>query len=423
MHSFGPYAAEKSLHALFRLIASEGNPNNLISHVASDARLLKEARDLYRKKASGIIKRESLLGLCQIHKVPPDYFEERLRLIAYVLHLVEHEQDHYTLLGVEHKASQEEIKHAFRHLSLASHPDANPDDPAAGERFRSIYRAYEVLHDPVLRRHYDLHLADPGWMEDDPREEMAAAAKRRGRRRLACELTVLVILLVILSLLVDYQLLLTNRYHRTAEKSPPASEAIEPTGSNTRASDGLTGEGESTSLQQSPGRRVESISSLPTSESAGRFSMQRYQSGWDGAGNSAGSAGKSGPISSDDLSLPHDVDKKIADFLTRYVRAYESRNVAELLKLFEPDAMVNGEPLTSLSRMYRESSRRSDWIRCRIELSKWDVSRQQVDVSGRLHLNVQLSGFSPVESSGPIKFLLVRRGADLLAKRLDYDFK
>jgi len=63
--------------------------------------------------------------------------------------------DYYEVLGVQRDASQEEVKSAFRKLARETHPDANPDDPAAENRFRAIAEAYEVLSDPQKRARYD----------------------------------------------------------------------------------------------------------------------------------------------------------------------------------------------------------------------------------------------------------------------------
>ncbi len=64
-------------------------------------------------------------------------------------------RDYYALLGVSRDASPEEIKRAYRRLALQCHPDRNPDDPEAAERFKAVTEAYEVLSDPRKRQRYD----------------------------------------------------------------------------------------------------------------------------------------------------------------------------------------------------------------------------------------------------------------------------
>lgn len=63
--------------------------------------------------------------------------------------------DYYQVLGVERDAGAERIRQAYRRLARKHHPDLNPGDAAANERFRRLGEAYEVLSDPAKRRRYD----------------------------------------------------------------------------------------------------------------------------------------------------------------------------------------------------------------------------------------------------------------------------
>ncbi|MEW5960848.1 MAG: DnaJ C-terminal domain-containing protein [Chloroflexota bacterium] len=64
-------------------------------------------------------------------------------------------KDYYKILGVDKNASDKEIKAAFRKLARKHHPDVNPNDPRAEERFKEINEAYEVLGDADKRAKYD----------------------------------------------------------------------------------------------------------------------------------------------------------------------------------------------------------------------------------------------------------------------------
>jgi curved DNA-binding protein len=75
-------------------------------------------------------------------------------------------KDYYKILGVARNASEDEIRRAYRKLAMQYHPDQNPDDKQAEERFKEINEAYQVLSDPQKRAHYDrLGSAYSSWQQ------------------------------------------------------------------------------------------------------------------------------------------------------------------------------------------------------------------------------------------------------------------
>lgn len=64
-------------------------------------------------------------------------------------------KDPYQLLGIDRSATQDDVKAAFRKLASKHHPDKNPDDPSAGQRFKEVNAAYQILSDPKKREMFD----------------------------------------------------------------------------------------------------------------------------------------------------------------------------------------------------------------------------------------------------------------------------
>ena len=65
------------------------------------------------------------------------------------------EKDYYRILGVSKDASADEIKKGYRKIAMQHHPDRNPGDKDAEEKFKLASEAYEVLRDPDKREIYD----------------------------------------------------------------------------------------------------------------------------------------------------------------------------------------------------------------------------------------------------------------------------
>jgi DnaJ-class molecular chaperone len=83
-------------------------------------------------------------------------------------------KDYYQVLGVKKAASEKEVKAAFRRLARKYHPDVNPGDNTAEQRFKEINEAHDVLSDPAKRSKYDRY--GENW-------EQAEAFEARGARR------------------------------------------------------------------------------------------------------------------------------------------------------------------------------------------------------------------------------------------------
>ena len=65
------------------------------------------------------------------------------------------ERDFYKILGIKRSANEKEIKKAFKKKSLQLHPDKNPDDPDALNKYQDVSAAYDVLGDQDKRRKFD----------------------------------------------------------------------------------------------------------------------------------------------------------------------------------------------------------------------------------------------------------------------------
>ncbi|XP_054897570.1 dnaJ homolog subfamily A member 3, mitochondrial-like [Poeciliopsis prolifica] len=97
----------------------------------------------------GVVTLRALPGVKCPHGITCHSFHSSCRL--------PNKEDFYEILGVTRTASQKEIKKAYYQLAKKYHPDTNPDDPEAKEKFAKLAEAYEVLSDEVKRKQYDTY--------------------------------------------------------------------------------------------------------------------------------------------------------------------------------------------------------------------------------------------------------------------------
>src|SRR4030043_423167 len=86
--------------------------------------------------------------------------------------------DYYAVLGVSRNAKGPEIKKAYRRLARKNHPDVNPGDKSAEERFKKIQQAYDVLSDPKKRDIYDQY----GFYSENIKEQQGGQGRGAGGR-------------------------------------------------------------------------------------------------------------------------------------------------------------------------------------------------------------------------------------------------
>ncbi len=350
------------LQTLVHLVATEENPHQLIIKIVADSVLLKEVQRLCRKMSVAATPNDvSITERCISSHIPPDYFLERLQLIARIINLFPYEQTYYEILGINPSASTQEVKQAFRRLSFSCHPDINPDDARAAERFRNIQHSYEVLSNDMLRQSYDQNLTRHIWNEEKIIKGGSLTVRGWQKWRRIWPFTAFFALFLLMIMVFD---LIGSLRWQTERHS----------------------------------RGTKALQEIPVATTQALMAMKEQDS--------------------------LDVERKIREFIKRFSIAYEAKDPAAFLPFFEDDAIENGRPIKELIPFYEANFRRPERLRYRIQVRRWEARDGEVMVDGNYSLSIQAGQEAPVESTGPIEMTLTPRDAnDYGVKRLNYSIK
>ena len=115
-------------------------------------------------------------------------------------------------------------------------------------------------------------------------------------------------------------------------------------------------------------------------------------------------------------------EQHLSDFLNRYTKAYEKKELGTLMRFFEADALENGEPIASLVPLYQKNFQRAEMIHYQIQMTQYTAIENRVKIRGAFRLKSKFAGEHVRESAGSIQLTLTHEGNAFRIKRLDYQF-
>ena len=112
-------------------------------------------------------------------------------------------KNYYQILGLKNTATFEEIKKVYRELAQKFHPDKNPNNKDAEERFKAIAEANEILSNPTKRAAYDQQLLDEKLRQEQIRQQNERAARSRVFEKAFGQIIVLLLVVLTIGLVVN----------------------------------------------------------------------------------------------------------------------------------------------------------------------------------------------------------------------------
>ena len=428
-HHSTPY---QDLERFIRLAAAAADADTLADILVGQQKWIDRYWWLMRELSNCPWVDQRITRACRQAGVTPERLLEKLAPLRSALP-AESPPNHYERLFIACNAAPDEIRTAFRRQAQALHPDHNPEAGTSSQAFIDLTEAYRTLIDPQRRTIYDQKLNARSEPFMDRTRPFGPSMLPPRRPRFPVGLIVLLPLLILVAFTLDfiYRHGGMSRPLMVSQLSPPSEDALntvafkeEPAKRELSPQTPLADNRSDAPDGALPQTTVNPGESLAR-PGAGHPQSQREQLNRAvNAPRPKAQAVAEQPLSAAKSSqaLLDDARPRLINFLNRYCRAYESRDLHRLAELFHAEAQENGQPFETVLPLYRSNLKRLDALAYRIELDHYEQQRtpRGYVIKGRFFARARIPSKGIRESRGTIDMTLVAQGSTFLVKRLDY---
>ncbi len=422
----------QALEQFIRLTLAAGDTATLVKIVASHRKRIGLCRKLVQKLSENPTGDPDIRSVCQRAGTTPRRLLERLKPVVKAF-ASKPPRNHYERLCIPHDATTDEIRRAYRRQARVLHPDRNPDGGDSTLSFIHLTTAYQTLSHPRQRAEYDRLLTATHPVARRAFEvAMPEPPPPRGAR-FPVGLVILLFLLIIVAFSLDF-------IHRHGGLSRPLMVSLPSPPSEGAPKTAVFEKGAAERKQAPRTPLADDRSGAPVGTPPQTAANPVNSSARPGAGHLQSQHERTKraadaprpktqaltqqPLSAVKPSPPSldDARPRLINFLHRYCRAYESRDLRQLAGLFHAEAQENGQPFESVLPLYRSNLERLDALAYRIELDHYEQQRtpRGYIIKGRFFASARIANKGIRESRGTIDMTLVAQGSTFLVKRLDY---
>lgn len=469
---------------LIKQYAGKASTEKLIAYIADNNGMLSACKLLVEKNSED--DRETMAWVdeqCYEVKVDVRNFLYEITRILAMFQPGQESDSSYDILGLEPGADREEIKQAYRRLSLQHHPDtAHSDNSDETETFVRITKAYHAL----LNNENDEQVSDnPQVPPSHWRQQKKSTITKERKKKNIIWFTFLAGIMIVLSLLA------ANNYRQKAmivglqtsrsafippaasrkesqkpkepqvetredlkkvteepqvkiaktesSQSPPeanlekkeevkpevpsATKEVEPTPTVTDSPPNPPSSVE-LSQQTSPPeehRSKEKVSPpAPPKQETAIITPEVQKKTVPPIASSEPEYEENPPPSPEEML--RDTQQRIESFLAAYTNSYQEKNLLTFSRFFDLKATENDKPLGEIMPTYVQLFQDADQITLAISTLKWERDQETINLDGRFKIQIQYKNSKQVQGKGEIRFLLVDVQQQLFIKELHYQF-